>query len=403
MELSLPPLREFCPASITWSTSPFGYYRLERRFDRDFSGSAITARWMDRDALLLSWEAHHERKLSWSGIDSLPAAELLYEGEENACQDFIPQGVKLVSYRLRSQEEEVLCENVPVLPKPAPVFSQPGYDLGKHYRGFLVHCRVVDDYPLTVLSLTADLDGKIFLRKENLQSPMDETVTIDDAVVQGMEDGSRHVLNLTVADHLLQESTVSYPFTAAAGQLEGSVFYLLRDDVPIAKKYDISPFTDYTTAGRHRYRIRAVDPQGGYSDSNEVVVESRVDGAVLAPLSDPEQMQRLHFRLDREPGIENTFRIGLKSYRFEGRRFEAVEDSGSREREWELAFSLADGDSYASLIDLADRGEPVCYRDQKGNHAVAAISEASGRYGEMGVDFALKLTELYGQEEIDYD
>ena len=298
----------------------------------------------------------------------------------------------------RYQEGELL----PIRQSAPPRFLTAGRSLGRRYGAFSVPYEAEDPFPDARLSLQLALDGNTLETAQGLQSPLRLSAAVGESAFSALAPDSAHTLCITLTNEFSQSASLCFSFTAAADPSAGCTFYLLRDGVPIAKKADTGPFFDYGAAGSHRYRVRLVDPQGGFCDSNEVTAFSRLESAVIAPLDRPGQMIPLPLHEGSTPPRQSLMQQEGQLLHFEGRDY-AVLEQGSRRGQRFTIGALADEQIYRQVLALAEEGAPILYRDPYGNCAAAAIEAMPATFSAQGVQLELQLVRLDETGEVGYD
>lgn len=319
----------------------------------------------------LSWDAHDRMSKTWDVMD---AGHLTWDMWEIA--------------------DGSVC---------SPAISGADSYLGGKCDAFAVPYVVTDGNIGVTLTVAVLLDGVAFYEEGPSAPPVSGQAVLDAPTVAGLAIDSTHTLSVTASDSLGFSASRQYTFAIVEDLRKTAVYYLLRDDVPIARVARATPMADYTALGTHRYRIRAVDRLGGYADSNEITLETRVESTVLAPLGRPGEMVELSYRMDEPPGHENRFDAGTRRYVFEGRPFAVLERDGMQEGQWSVSFSAETREEYERVLALAREGAPAVYRDPFGNRAIVSIDALPVRFLGTGANFTLVMTQLGEVEAIAYD
>lgn len=359
-------------------------------------GRRLTIRW-ERTGLMAVYRLR--RTLTGpTGEQTAP----VYEGRALSFTDSLPAGARSVQYHLSSSGFEQAGELLAVHQSGPPRFLSEGRDLGKRCGPFSIPYEAEDTFPDARLSVQISLDDTVLERLEGLFSPVRLAAAVDEKTFSRLAVGSNHTLRVTLQNEFGHSSSLSFHFTASSDETAGCTFYLLRDGTPVAKKTDTGPFLDYRAAGSHRYQVRITDPQGGFCDSNEVTVVSRIESALLAPFSHPEQAVSLSLQSGGPPLRRSLLQPQNRLFLFEGREYAALEQSGQLSQRFTL-HALVNEEDYRQLKKLADSGETVLYRDPSGNCMAAAIDMLSAAFSAQGAEIRLQLAQLCESEEVTDD
>ncbi|MCI8623250.1 MAG: hypothetical protein HFG26_06245 [Provencibacterium sp.] len=362
-------------------------------YENPCEGRELTIRW-ERTGLLASYRL--ERCLEGAGGDGRFA--LLYEGKALSFTDRLPAGALAVQYRLTSGGQVQSGPRLAVRRAEPPRFQTGGRSLGKRSGAFSVPYLVEDSFPGASLSIEVKLDGTLLEAIEGLPSPVQLEATVGKETFAALAAGSAHTLSVTARNTFGLSAAVSFPFVCAADPSAGCTFYLLRDGAAVAKQTAALPFFDYGAAGSHRYRVRVVDASGGFCESNEVTVVSRIKSALLAPAAHPDRMLPLELSGGEPPIRQSKLRTDGQRYLFEGRQYAVLENGGQCSQSITLRGLLREED-YREICALFEAQEPVLYRDPYGNCMTAAIDALPAVFSEQGVELEIQLTRLCDPEE----
>lgn len=401
MTVFLPSLREGRPALIRWTPDSAGdVCRLERRTGGGFSDPIVPLSWDSRDAAAKSWSVLDSEAHTWERWEASGAITLLYEGTETSFLETVPHADQ-VEYRVTAAGGMAKSGVVDVERGSPPVLSGEDADLGGRYSTFLFSCTVTGTFEDSRLQVEVLLDGEPFASHTGTGDLLVEG-SVGSERLETMAPGSQHVLLLRAVDDLGLVSERTLTFSVLEDLRRSSVYYLLRDGVPIAKSNELKPFFDYAALGLHRYRVRAVDRFGAFRDSNEVEVTSRVDCTILAPLEAPEKMIPILYRLDERPDLGGLFSSGNRLYKLEGREI-AVDTGRDGLSSRTLTVSVETPAESAAIRALAENGGLAVYRDPFENRAIVSLDTVSTAFHPMGADLSLRMTELEEGEAIPYD
>lgn len=152
---------------------------------------------------------------------------------------------------------------------------------------------------------------------------------------------------------------------------ETSDFLVFRDNVQIGRTTDIS-FVDRYAAGEHVYKVINRLPDGNYSESNEVILISNLDGTYISLLSGGEWLEIKHTLKDAsdqeyEESIETVYN------HLAGDGYPSVSISGYQERKLNysavfLFTEEADHEAFKNLLR-----KPVIIKFKNGNVIAGVI------------------------------
>lgn len=183
----------------------------------------------------------------------------------------------------------------------------------------------------------------------------------------------------------------------------GTVNYLLRDGVPIAKI--TGPYTDYSaSAGEHSYILRAVDASDNFTDSAAVVGTTIIRrGALLSPVTDLSQSLELWLRRGENPTRSMTSQATTTAHHAAGREFPVVDYYEFSDNELSLSFSFRSAASWEALRALLGQRQTMLYRDSHGEKLYLVVPSSSWERGRFSVDFDLSALQVDYVEAINYD
>lgn len=183
----------------------------------------------------------------------------------------------------------------------------------------------------------------------------------------------------------------------------GTVNYLLRDGVPIAKI--TGPYTDYSaSAGERSYILRAVDASDNFTDSAAVVGTTIIRrGALLSPVTDLSQSLELWLRRGENPTRSMTSQATTTAHHAAGREFPVVDYYEFSDNELSLSFSFCSAASWEALRALLGQRQTMLYRDSHGEKLYLVVPSSSWERGRFSVDFDLSALQVDYVEAINYD
>lgn len=404
MKLVIPPLFENRRALIRWENPPTGApCRLERILDTSFDAPHEGLPWNERDARNETFAQYDSKARSWSALDALDTTATLFVGEAHCFEDLIPANTATAQYRLTVGSDVLKSEVHAITRNSPPEISVSGLPLGRKYKPFFVSFTVTDPFPDSLLSLTAVLGEKTLLSLSEQPAPLLGAVGIEQDTLDTLAPGSSYEIVLTACDEAGLTSSFQCPFTVVDEPHAYAAFYLLRDGRPLAKITEGYSFTDYTAVGEHRYRIRGVEQNGSYCDSNEITLTTAMQATTLAPKSRPQDALSLTLRRGELPTHRGNYQRQRRLYYFQGRDYAAAEDSGAACATLSVSYSVRSRQEYDRLVSLAQSGEPLWYRDEVGGCALVLIDSMPTAFSLLSCDFTLEMTRLSAVEDISYD
>ena len=378
----------------------------------------------------------------WRRFDFQQDFVLLGNRLFDSYEDYIPENVKTATYRIKSyasrgitwteldaqgltwdqkaekgetwrlQESPWATYSMEVIPNRPPVISGQDGDLGVKLKGFTITFSATDPDPGNTITLRATLDGTQVFHMPDAQQGVNYTVTITDDQVFAWPDGSVHAVVITATDNKGAASTRRYTFTAVEDLVSTAVYYVLRDDEPVAKVTGATQWQDYMAVGVHRYRIRTVDKYDNYTDSNEVTVEIIVNGSTLALSAAPADYLAQQIRRGERPGRSGTQSVLYGEQRYEGRVYPVLSDSGQRSNQKTADLTTRTKAEENRLEELVNAGQPLIYRDLYDKRIIGGVMELPSDYylrerhrDDLNyiVDFTLSIIQCDYSEVVPYD
>lgn len=178
--------------------------------------------------------------------------------------------------------------------------------------------------------------------------------------------------------------------------------YLLRDGVPIAKLYG-GQAVDYGVVGPHEYVVRRVSAAGAFADSAPLVLETKVEQAVIAPADDPRSMiGPLLQAVENE--YPSTANLMAEMKHYAGRRYPVAVTDGTIEEEYSPVFAALNPAHWRALRSLMEEAAPVLYRNSAGDCAyclIIALNPTKAHSGYM--TWETTMTRVDYVERIEYE
>lgn len=178
--------------------------------------------------------------------------------------------------------------------------------------------------------------------------------------------------------------------------------YLLRDGVPIAKLYG-GQAVDYGVVGPHEYVVRRVSAAGAFADSAPLVLETKVEQAVIAPADDPRSMiGPLLQAVENE--YPSTANLMAEMKHYAGRRYPVAVTDGTIEEEYSPVFAALNPAHWRALRNLMEEAAPVLYRNSAGDCAyclIIALNPTKAHSGYM--TWETTMTRVDYVERIEYE
>lgn len=366
----------------------------------------------------------------------------IYHGPDNTYTDHVAVGVQSITYQVRayavhgytwqdirdlgrtwqewrdlgypwgSDISEWNQSTFEVLPNRAPVISGQDTDLGYQYRGFSYSFTVTDPDPGSTVSMTITVDGNVVESVPNVQLGVNYTYSISDDFIFGSEDGSEHEIRITVTDNRGDTATRIYTFIAAEDLTLTAIYYVLRDDEPVARLQAATQWRDYIAVGVHRYRIRAVDRYDNFVDSNEVEITIWISGSTLAIVSRPDSYIKLDIRRGDRPQRDHEVSAGFEEVQFENRTFPVAHRTTRRTRTQTVVLSVRTKPECDALLALIYEGDAVVYRDRYDMRVIGTIPNAPfeffrRRFSDQPInyvaDFTLNIQQCDYSEVVPYE
>lgn len=187
------------------------------------------------------------------------------------------------------------------------------------------------------------------------------------------------------------------------------IFYILRDGVPVAKLIGYTSqaansylYADYMAIGTHSYRVRLVDDDDNFTDSEELELTTTVRSTTVAPAARPQKMLTLELKVGGRPERSAALSLVTTSSYFDGRRYPAVTFSGFADHQWSFTYSASLRD-YEQLEELVQTAQPIVVRGSYCKRLIGTVTALSPSYTPYSVDFTLTVSRCDYVEELPYD
>lgn len=183
---------------------------------------------------------------------------------------------------------------------------------------------------------------------------------------------------------------------------EDTTLYLLRDGVPIAKIY-AGQAIDRCAVGPHEYIVRRVNAAGAFADSAPLVLETKIEQAVIAPADDPGQIiGPLLQAVENEYPSTTNLSVELKFYA--GRKYPVAVTDGAINEEYAPVFAALNDLQWRALRRLMEEAIPVIYRNSAGDCACCVITDINPTKTWNGyMTWEITMPRVDYVERIDYD
>lgn len=160
-------------------------------------------------------------------------------------------------------------------------------------------------------------------------------------------------------------------FLSWATAEETSDFLIFRDNVQIGRTAEIS-FTDRYAAGEHTYKVINRLSDGNYSESNEVTLDTNIDGTYISPLSGGEWL-KIKYMLKSASDQEYEESIETVYNHFAGDSYPSASISNYCERslKYSAVFLFTEEADHAKFKSMLKR--PVIMKFENGNVIVGVI------------------------------
>lgn len=424
--LNIPALYEGQSAKITWDKLPVvNEYYLYRCFDNGFD---------DLDSLTLTmfndlWrggtlDAFNQE---WSGktlenFNQQKPSYLIFQGTATEFDDFIPIGTEFAVYRLMTRNAQgdlvVLDEtmHIPVRANQPPEISGEDRHLGGRYEGFSIDYTVTDPDPNNIVSMTTYFNNNIMEEIAVVEQGRTYQLEVSTERISGLEIGTAVTLVIKAIDNQGLSSQRIYTFTVSQDHTKDAIYYLLIKDKktdrfePLAKMVS-DQYDDFLNVGTNTYKVRVVDANDNYTDSNEVTITTAVEHGKLALAQTPDDMYQLKIKRSERPRRVLSANYPHISQQFESRRLPVLMSTGFIERTLELDFSHLSIAERRDLENIIQDDKVMIYRDHYDTkiygkvtgYSLDPFGRVEGPNHDAVIDFTLEFKESDYKEGVAYD
>lgn len=180
------------------------------------------------------------------------------------------------------------------------------------------------------------------------------------------------------------------------------VCYILRDDLPVAKLTNQSRYDDYLSYGTHRYRVRMIDENDNFVDSNEVTLTTEIRHTTVAGIDAPADLAELVVRVGETPTRGKALALQSQQSQIDGREFPVYTFLEFSAASWEFTFS-AEMEQYARFERIIDIRRPIVVRNRYCGELVGVVTGISPEYLPYHVNFTLVVEQCDFVREVPYD
>lgn len=180
--------------------------------------------------------------------------------------------------------------------------------------------------------------------------------------------------------------------------------YVMRDDLPIAK-VDGNSFTDNPPIGIHAYKIRAVDANDCFADSNTVTIDTTVsDAQMIYAGTDGSVKADLIYDVDDSPVLSGSMENAGNAYVVAGRTYPVHEFSEAKSESINLSYALVKDADFETLRDMARSATTLLFRSSSGIGMYCVISSFSWQHQAPGFyTCSFSISRVDFTDTIDYD
>lgn len=184
-----------------------------------------------------------------------------------------------------------------------------------------------------------------------------------------------------------------------AGDTEFICFYVLRDNLPIAKTNGVE-YTDYTSVGNTEYQIIGITADGYYTLSNVVPVSVLPQTAVIGILSNVVSWITLTYRRGNLPEIITSSSEDVYYQYYSGRKLPVAYSSRFKTKKKKLNFTVykQDADAIENMI-----GQTVIYKDYADNKIIGIVNDVETSSYANRPDVRMEITAIDYLEDVGYD
>lgn len=176
-------------------------------------------------------------------------------------------------------------------------------------------------------------------------------------------------------------------------------YYVLRSNVPIAKKTDSKEYIDYTSIDTNEYQIMGFTESGYYTLSNVISASVLPQTAVIGILSDTVNWINLIYRRGNLPEISTSSSEEIYYQYYSGRFLPVPYSSRFKTKTKTISFTVykQDADAIENMI-----GQTVIYKDYAGNKIIGIVNNLEVSNYVNHPDVNLEITAIDYLEDIGY-
>lgn len=171
---------------------------------------------------------------------------------------------------------------------------------------------------------------------------------------------------------------------------------VFRDGKRIAKLENQEDFSDWSSVKEAQYRLRGIDENGYYTDSNVVSLAPKLPCAAVGRQG---EWIRMKGRFNESPELNRSTQQAVHYQFYAGRSQPVAYPSGRVERNCRFSYSLFpnEKDKLLRLEELS--GSHVIYKDRRGNLVEGTLGAVSASEHYYGWDISFEIQEAQEDEE----
>ena len=171
---------------------------------------------------------------------------------------------------------------------------------------------------------------------------------------------------------------------------------VFRDGKRIAKLENQEGFSDWSSVKEAQYRLRGIDENGYYTDSNVVSLDPKLPCAAVGRQG---EWIRMKGRFNESPELNRSTQQSVHYQFYAGRSQPVAYPSGRVERNCRFSYSLFpnEKDKLLRLEELS--GSHVIYKDRRGNLVEGTLGAVSASEHYYGWDISFEIQEAQEDEE----
>ena len=176
-----------------------------------------------------------------------------------------------------------------------------------------------------------------------------------------------------------------------------SAYYILRDGIPVAKTIE-KTWTDWETAGRHKYTVRGIQ-NGYYTDSKSLIGIPAIRYAGICEKGKNDWVL-LKYHEGSPFTHEESNASEIEYVYYAGRSLPVPYPLGQKAVTHSLEFTVKNQEEWQKIKSLV--GKMVVYKDYRGNLITGMLDDISVSHTKR-ITFSLQITEVDKQEAILYE